>query len=386
MASRRAKTALLALAACGLVGCRAGGLGNLARPEPPIAARTDPSVERIVAHLNQNAHLVQTLKASPTITVSADHRNHPLNGKLAMSRPRNFRLELRTPVTSGREADIGSNSDGFWFWVARSEEKKVYVARYDESGASPLAAAFQPDWIVEALGLREIPEEESRTITVERGSGADAGRLSLTRRQRAQNGQVYTRMMIVDEAKGLVREHRLYEGDKKVLLAKASIPPGAYVAAKLPERDPNSSTGGGGVVILPSQIRLEWMREQLALDVSLGRPQVNGTLSDELFVEPEFRGYARIDMSEQPGLANGPTTIRETRPAPPAGVQLQRPEPLRASGADASPSNPWPAPPDPAAAANDRVIGAPWPTAPTPAFLRPGATGWARVAEREYEP
>jgi hypothetical protein len=385
MVSRQARLALLALAATAF-GCRAGGVGNLARPEPPIAARPTPSADAIVARINQNARLVKTLKARPSITVILDRREkHPLNGRLAMERPRNFRLELTAPVSQSREADIGSNDDGFWFWVSRSEDKKVYVSTYDESGASPLAAAFQPDWIVEALGLREFPEDEISAMTVTRGTGADAGQLYLSRRQRTANNQIFTRMLVVEESSGRVREHRLYEGDRKTLVARATIPLGNYEPVPLSEGSSTDGATASRTVVLPKRIVLEWMREQLALDVVMKSPQLNGTLAQAVFVEPEFPGYARIDISKQPGLANGPTTIRETRPAPPTGVRLERPEPLGSSARpELAPGDPWPLAPDPSAAAREPVIGALWPTAPAPAFLRPGGSGW-RDDERSFE-
>jgi hypothetical protein len=303
-----------------------------------------------------------------------------------MERPRSFRLELTAPtISQSHEADIGSNDDGFWFWVSRSADKKVYVSRYDETGASPLAVAFQPDWIVEALGLREFPEEEVREMTVTRGTGADAANLYLTRRQRTANGQTFTRMLVVEESSGLVREHRLYEGDRKTLLARATVPAGKYVSVPLSEGSSTETAATAKSVVLPSRILLEWTREQLGLDVVMNHPQLNETIAQAVFAEPEFPGYARIDISKQQGLANGPNTIRESRPAPPAGVRLERPEPLGSSNRpELAPGDPWPLAPDPGAAAREPVIGALWPAAPAPAFLRPGGSGWS-APERDYE-
>src|SRR6202043_3876546 len=111
----------------------------------------------------------KSLKAEPEITVVVNNRErYGVTGRLAMQRPQNFKLSLVRPMTKLEEADIGSNDQGCWFWVKGAKDRQVYVCSYDETGESPLDGAMQPDWIVEALGLREIRNDEVAAIQVDR--------------------------------------------------------------------------------------------------------------------------------------------------------------------------------------------------------------------------
>src|SRR5207249_1357364 len=132
--------------------------------------------------------------------------------------------------------------------------------------------------------------------------------------------------------------HLLYAGDRKTLLARAVVTRHQVVGV------PTKEGGVAGSVILPDQFELEWVQERLKLSVRLGRPQINPELSVALFEEPKFSGYARKDLRELLGVAGGPSTIRETLPAPPAGggVRLRPPEPIGPDGA--SPTRNEPAP------------------------------------------
>lgn len=358
------RNALLVLA--GLIagaGCRAAGTSPSALPSSsdPIAARPALSVETVISRLNSNARLVQSLRAEPSITVVVTNgkrkEQHPLNGMLGMERPRNFRLQLLAPtLTQSKEADIGSNDDGFWFWVKRSKEKEVYVCRYSESGTSPLAAAFQPDWIVEALGLREIPADEAAECTITPGKAPYTDCLILTRRQKSPAGESFTKMMIVDAATGVIREHRLYEADQKTMVARAVVSQGHYQKVAVPAR-PEDGVGATAVV-LPTRIQLTWVKEQFDLIVDVGKPEINPALPAALFNEPtaSFKGYTRVDISEQAGAARGTTTsIRETRPAPPTGVHLSDPEPLGSEGANRGTPDPVPLAAD-LPAGRDRIV------------------------------
>lgn len=410
MIARHAALAMLAVALPAVAGCRAGGLTSNTRPDPVAARPPDLAPTKVIAQINKNARAVQSLRASPSIKVSVDDRDHyGVNGKLAMERPRNFHLTLDS--TMRREADIGSNDQGFWFWVGRSKEKEVYVCRYDESGASPLAAAYQPDWIVEALGLREIPEEEAADMTVDRANGPGGSTLTLTQHRKATDGSSYTKKITVDAASGLVLEHSLYDGNRKELLARAIILPGRNGSRYQKVEVPGVDGEAPSTVYVPSKVQLEWRRERLKLDVEMGRPQINPELDARIFAEPPFPGYARRDIGAEAGIAgardsgssSAPKSVRQTRPVPPTGVRLDEPEPLDADASAAATPAPRNRLRNRAAARNEYgevpltnndarvlgvadVVGARWPAAPVPDFQKPDSPAWARAPERSYEP
>ena len=80
-----------------------------------------------------------------------------------MVRPRNFKLELISHMGQTK-ADIGSNDEEFWFWVQNDDDRSIYWCNYDDLESSALAVTYQPDWIMEALGLKPITPEEAASI------------------------------------------------------------------------------------------------------------------------------------------------------------------------------------------------------------------------------
>ncbi len=188
-----ARSIMLAIAATlGASGCRAWNTGSLTPTPRPLADRTF-DVATFVAEHNRNADLIQTLEAKMSIGVRTKlMRGGGADGRLAMERPRNFKLELST--MGNTKADIGSNDEEFWFWV-QNDEKKIYWCNYDDVESSSLAVTYQPDWIIAALGLKPISPEEAEKIKVQ--SGDVQGTTALVFPPTKNGAETSTRMMIV---------------------------------------------------------------------------------------------------------------------------------------------------------------------------------------------
>jgi hypothetical protein len=268
--------------------------------------------------------------------VSSPSFSGGVNGRMALERPKNFKLEMRATIRNSTVADIGSNDDEFWFWTVsqNKRENSVYVCSYDDLERTPLSAAFQPDWITEAMGLRTITAEEARRMETKPGDVPGTVKLISTRRGAA--GETLTKVTIIDQS-GNVKEHQLYQG--KTRIASAVI--ASY--QQIPGPDGKSS------VTLPKDFKLEWVPEKLALDIKLEHPKILPTYTadqrHDIFTLPEIPGSKRVNLADyavpaspsssprraafDDGLPALPTPkTRSSRPAPPtgAGVQLEAPE------------------------------------------------------------
>jgi len=316
---------LIILAVVAAPGCRTAGVDTMTRREPPLATPT-VDVAKIIQENNRNASRISSLRAnSLALTVTADHKKYGVDGRLAMERPRNFNLQLSSPY-KGEVAEIGSNDQKFWFWTRFDPDHKSYYCNYDESGSTPLVATLQPDWIIEALGLRVIPPDEAKEISVTRGT--EPGTIVLTHRPSKNGNEVVIRKTILLESSQQIREHRLYS-QKMDLLARAVIERYQEVALA------DGEEGQQETVILPERINIEWVRERMAMQVSIPRslevnPEFKDSARDVLFAESPHKGFQRINLAAgmNPRLSgsNGGTTIRESLPPPARGVQLGSPE------------------------------------------------------------
>jgi hypothetical protein len=318
-----AQRVVLALATLGLGGCVAPNRGSLTRAPRPRAERT-LDLDAFVAEHNRNAELVQTLKAKPTIGVKGRTIAHA-DGRLALVRPRNFSLLLQRQGAT--LANIGSNEEEFWFWVQNENDKSIYWCDYTELDASALAMTYQPDWIIEALGLQPISREEAARIKVR--DNKEPGTTALVFAPTRRGTESYTRMLIVSNYTLRVKELRIYAGNLQSLLAHAEL-------SRYKDFDAgNSESGRRETCYLPESIKLEWKREQLALEVLLQDVAVNQLDPSRvaaIFVEPVIPGYERVNLAElsRAQQQDGRTTVRRTVPPPEPGSRTgtERPVPV----------------------------------------------------------
>jgi hypothetical protein len=309
----------LVIATLAMSGCVALNRGSVSPSSRPLAERT-LDVDKFVAEHNQNAELVQSITAKPTITVAGKvMKAHP-EGWLAVVRPRNFKLMLKS--VGQKQADIGSNDEEFWFWV-RGDDKSVYWANYADLESSSLAITYQPDWIVEALGLTPISSAEAAHLKIRE---PDRDTTALIFPPTKSGTETYTRMLIVSNHTRRIKEHRIYAGNLQTLLAQASVT--SYKDFELDTSD----KGVRESCYLPESVKLDWKREQLVLDVVLQNVKVNqfdSSRTEGLFQEPSVPGYDRVNLAElsRPKSEDNRTTARRTlpRPEPRNGVKLGKP-------------------------------------------------------------
>ncbi|MFO0893178.1 MAG: hypothetical protein U0790_29075 [Isosphaeraceae bacterium] len=366
---------LAMLAILGTAGCRTAGTNSIAHSRPPqLQPRSAFDLDAFVAEHNANASLIRSVEARPSIVVKISPpgeraREGKVDGRLALEQPRNFKLDLSSYGST--VADIGSNDERFWFWFSNKKDRSVYVCNYEDLGATTLAATYQPDWIGEALGLRQITPDEAAQVKVRPGPlpGTTALSFPATR----AGGQGYSRLMIVSDQNRKVSEFRVFAPDGKTQLAQANIPryqeypvtPGEKSTEERPD-----------VCYLPQSVTLEWTRERLTLNVALRDVHVNEfdpARRTALFVEPSPDGYARVNGAEIARLqeSQGQTAIRETMPPPEPGRRaranpaLQIREP-KAAATQGRPSKPASAPGGELLlpVLDLEVVGAPVPTAP----------------------
>jgi hypothetical protein len=309
---KAAQHLLLAMATLCLSGCVALNRGSLARAPRPAPERT-LDLDAFVTEHNRNAELVQSLKASPTIGVKGKViTTARADGRLAFMRQRNFSLQLRHQgVTKG---NIGSNDEEFWFWVQNDNDKSIYWCDYAELEASALAMTYQPDWIIEALGLQPISSEEAAHISLR---NKEPGATALVFPPVRRGSETYTKMMIVSNYTLRLKELRIYAGNVQSLLAQAEVSRYADYEAG------GSESGGRETCYLPESVRLDWKREQLVLDVLLQEVTLNqfdSSRAAAVFAEPVVPGYKRVNLAElSRAQQEGRTTVRRTTPPPEPG-------------------------------------------------------------------
>jgi hypothetical protein len=219
------------------------------------------SVEEVVRRVNANVERLQAWRSND-LSISGENLPVHLGGTIAVERPRNFRLTAGI-LGIDEEADFGSNNDWFWFWVKRGNAKGqpsyVYQARHEDVPNSQVLSQipFQPDWLMEALGVVPI-DAQNATLRPEQHGQI----VNLISERLSPSGQTVKKVIRVDRQRGVILSHSLYDMNG-TLIAKA----------RLENYSPDKATG----IVLPHLIALEWPQADLKINLAIGQIDVNPT-------------------------------------------------------------------------------------------------------------
>lgn len=265
------------LAVSQLTGCAAWRMGRLGRPKSELSP--DLPMSDLVTHLNSNIDQIQAWTCNSVgISFEGGRMMMPsVSAKMTVERPRNFRL---TAEALGRDVvDLGSNQERFWFWV--KGEEGVLTARHDQLAAAQekLPLPFEPDWVIEALGV--IPLDESE-IEFE-PHPTEPKQVYFKRKRTAPDGSPVELVSIIDKGQGVILEHSLVDRRGGIIALAKLSGHRLNFEVKVNEKGRREKTGPG--LILPEYVTLSWPREQLGLKMHFGEIQINPpSIPTQMFV------------------------------------------------------------------------------------------------------
>lgn len=238
-------------------------------------------LEEVVRRVNTNIEHLRAWRSSD-LRISGQSMPVHLTGHIAVERPRNFRLTAGA-LGMTDEADFGSNARWFWFWVRRGNPPYVFRAQHDDmlhSEALRQAIPFQPDWLIEALGVSPIdPKQVSRIEP-----GEDHRTVNLISDLLSPSNQPVQKVVRVDMRHGVVLGHYLYDANRR-LIAKADL-------GKFQVQDG---------IILPHLISLDWPQAGMQINLELGQIEINPNFVATRVFEVPDKGpmYRSLDIGER---------------------------------------------------------------------------------------
>ena len=287
------------LAGLGLVVVAVGCIPGCKRdvvPDQPVTATTEkPTPAQLVAYMNENARLVQSIKSTKVeIQATQGKDTVGLEGSLFCQKPRNFRL--RADVVGKPAVDIGSNDNEFWFWISQDKDPADGVARVHYCSYQDMAAGkvrlpfpFQPDMIVAALGMGEYDPNKEYTLK------EDARTISLVEQATSAQGLPVQKVTVFNKT-------RVQPGKPQVLAYLLLDDKGAEVC-RASILDVQAVQMGDATAVLPQRVELAWRPQQLTMKMRLYETQANS-------IDPQKAAklFSRGDLASIPAvnLAQGP--------------------------------------------------------------------------------
>ena len=208
-----------------------------------------------------------------------------LQAKMVCQKAKNFRLVAT--VLGNTQADLGSNDQEFWYWIAKAEPPYLVHCSYADlaNRARPieLPFPFQPEWVMEALGMAEYDPAGEYVVTNSKGT------LQLMQRSVSPQGLPVRKVTVFDarrNARVRVMAHLLQDEQGKEICS-------AYI---------NDVQVIGGVAV-PTKIILRWPAQRLEMKMKLNGPllnQLDQANTGGYFTRPTIANVQAYDLAHGP--------------------------------------------------------------------------------------
>lgn len=285
----RQRARLIVLTALALAAAGCSSFGYRGKGGPANRPKVSENGEDFLTSWNANADRIESLVCD-SVDVDGRSQGQPysLNARLAYQRSQQFRLLGKFAGKS--EVDLGSNDDEIWFWIARAQPPAVYYVKRRDLERMNLQMPFQPDWIVEAMGVKPLKVKDYHETT-----GA-ADQLFFVAEQKAPSGETVTKRVVVNRQTRRVEAFELFNDHQK-LLARADI------------LEYHEDPGG---LFVPRKIKIDWPDAETKLTLTMSRRaiQFNSISADwaqKLFQRGEYTNTEVIDLARASSRRPGPT-------------------------------------------------------------------------------
>ena len=258
-------------------------------PAQDVAAKPGaaPSATSLVAYLNENANRLHTVKMddiSVDLTTPRDG-TFGLRARLYAEKPRNFRMKV---IAVGKEeADIGSNGQEFWFWVAKNPEPKQYYCSYkdlEEGRVRSLPLPIQPEWVMETIGMGPYGPADKYTVEAD----TDGKLLRLVERSKSPQGTMVRKVIVVNR-----KEVRSPQPQVTAYLLLDDATGQEICSAHILTTTVDRATGA----IVPYKMELRMPKEKMKLALKMDGLTVNGTVPATAFVRTPLSGVDPFNLA-----------------------------------------------------------------------------------------
>jgi hypothetical protein len=256
-----------------------------------------PTAAELVTMQNNNARRIQSLVCDPLeLDITQGLQGFHISGKLACQRPRYFRMHA--DVVGRAEADIGSNDQEFWYWIKHGDPYLVYCSYQDLANGVRVPFPFQPDWVMEALGVSEYETDPAAYTLLPSGRT-----FQLVQNTRNLQGQPVRKVTEFNASTLRVTGH-IIQDERGKEICRALITQDQEIAG----------------VVLPRKISFSYPAEKLKIDMVLGHRASDVNIYQQL--DPQSALFRRQPLNgvQNFDLARG---LESANPLTPAGG-LQR--------------------------------------------------------------
>jgi hypothetical protein len=264
---------------------------NQGVPDRPVSAA------ELVAELNASSQQIQSLVCQD---VDIDYSQSwggsfgGIRGRLACEQPHGFRMSAS--VMSRNELDLGSNDQEFWYWIGKSPQPFQFYCSYADlrSQQIPLNFPFQPEWIMETLGMASYPPDARYQVVDRRKT------IELIQETTSLQGQPVRKVVVFN------RQPRKNEPRISAYILR-DLRGNELCSARI------QSTQLVGQSTVPYQMQLSWPDQKMKLGLQLNKPSVNQLpeeAAQRLFQRPQLQNIPSYNLADLSRSGRSPGSIQ----------------------------------------------------------------------------
>jgi hypothetical protein len=238
------------------------------QPEPIIEA--DHEAIAMVKRLNKINEHTRNLTCEQVIIRFKHKLTVRLTADLYYEKDKNFRMKISSLL--GKEMDLGSNDQRFWFWSRHMDPPALYHARHEDIHKTLLKTPLNPVWMMESLSLGEIDLKNVEVVKFKDMWAILQPRISST-------GENITKMTLIDPKQEEIAGHYLYNSKGK-LIASTEIQQYQRIDGQT----------------IPKKVLIIWYDENVVMEWDLKSPTINRTINPTHWTMPQMSEM--IDMGK----------------------------------------------------------------------------------------
>ena len=201
---------------------------------------------KILDKVNLNSEMIESIVYNDIKIKLTQGITFRAKGYLFFERNKKLRIFINHGLF-GREMDIGSNEDVFWFWSKRMRPSAIYFSSHKDLNKTNLKTPLNPDWILESFGFSTINKNEIEFVKCGDYLGIKQYKLS-------NNCEQVCILTLLDQYSSRVVGKYLYDCEDHLL---ASVELKSYKV--------DSMTG----IQVPNNILISWYDENIFMEWSI---------------------------------------------------------------------------------------------------------------------
>lgn len=233
--------------------------------------KTEHEVYSLVKTINErNNKILNVFVENMTIKVK-QNISITVHGRLVMQKDKLFRLNVWHELF-GKEMDIGSNENTFWFWSKRMKNPALYYSKHENLNKTMLKTPLNPMWLIESLNMGAINIENIEIAKFKKF-------WAIIQPRKSALGESVTVVTLIDPQKNVVVGRYLYNNIGKLV-----------ASAETSDFNQEPKTG----ILLPKKIFIIWYEENIEMEWHLHNPKINTEINPSYWMMPNFKNKINI--------------------------------------------------------------------------------------------